>query len=191
MRKVNYSMLVSVDGFIEGPNRELSWHVIDEELHRFVNDQQSEFDTYLYGRRMYEVMMYWETADTNPSAPAYELEFARIWKNMPKILFSKTLEQVQVQGNARLIRDNIAEEVTRLKAQPGKNMDLGGPTLASTFMRLGLIDEYRLYVQPVVLGSGMPMFLPLGDAINLRLVETRTFGSGVVYLRYQRGDEGQ
>jgi dihydrofolate reductase len=182
-------MLVSLDGFIEGPDRELDWHLIDEELHTFVNDRQSECDTCLYGRRMYEVMRYWETADTNPSSPAYELEFARIWKKMPKIVFSKTLEQVQ--GNARLVRDDIAEEVTRLKAQPGKNMELGGPTIASTFMRLGLIDEYGLFIQPVILGSGTPMFPALGDKINLRLVETRTFGSGVVYLRYQRADVGQ
>lgn len=101
---------------------------------------------------------------------------------MPKIVFSKTLEQVQ--GKARLVRGNIAAEITKLKAQPGKNMDLGGPNLASTFMRLGLIDEYRLFVQPVILGSGTPMFPVLGDKINLRLVETRTFGSGVIYLRY-------
>jgi len=183
MRKVIYSMLVSLDGFIEGPNRELGWHVIDEELHKFVNDQQSAFDTYLYGRRMYEVMAYWETADSNPSSPEYELEFARIWKKMPKIVFSKTLEQVQ--GNARLVREVTAVEIATLKAQPGKDMDLGGPDIASTFMRLGLIDEYRLYVQPVVLGNGTPMFQALENPINLRLVETRTFGSGVVYLCYQ------
>ena len=189
MRKVIYSMLVSLDGFIEGPNRELDWHIIDEELHTFINNQQSEFDAYLYGRRLYEVMTYWETADTNPSAPAYELEFAHIWKRMPKVVFSKTLEQVQ--GNARLIRDNIAEEITKLKAQPGKNMDLGGATIASTVMRLGLIDEYRLFVQPVVLGSGTSFFPALGDKIKLRLVETWTFGSGVVYLRYRRAEAGQ
>lgn len=108
---------------------------------------------------------------------------------MPKIVFSKTLEQVQ--GNARLVRDNIANEITKLKHQSGKNIDLGGPTLASTFMRLGLIDEYRLFVQPVVLGSGTPFFPFLDNPIKLRLVETRTFGSGVVFLRYQRADAGQ
>lgn len=189
MRNVIYSMLVSLDGFIEGPNRELDWHVIDEELHTFINDQQSEFDTYLYGRRLYEVMSFWETADQNPSSPEYELEFARIWQSMPKIVFSKTLEQVQ--GNARLVRDNIVEEVTKLKQQPGKNMDLGGPNLASTFMQLGLIDEYRLFIQPVILGSGTPFFPAMDDKINLQLVETCTFGSGVVYLRYRRVDEGQ
>jgi dihydrofolate reductase len=187
MRKVIYSMLVSLDGFIEGPNRELDWHIIDEEFHTFVNEQQSEFDAYLYGRRLYEVMTYWETADQNPSSPEYEREFARIWQKMPKIVFSKTLKQVQ--GNARLVRDNIAAEITKLKAQPGKAMDLGGPNLASTFMRLGLIDEYRLFVQPVVLGSGTPFFPVLDNTINLRLVETRTFRSGVVYLRYRHADE--
>jgi len=183
MRKVIYSMFVSLDGFIEGPNRELDWHIVDEELHRFVNDQQGEFDTYLYGRRMYEVMAYWETADRNPSSPEYELEFARIWKSVPKIVFSKTLPHVQ--GNARLVRDNVAAEITKLKAQPGKDMDLGGPTIASTFMQLGLIDEYRLFVHPVVLGGGTRMFPTSNDTVNLRLVETRTFGSGVVYLRYR------
>jgi dihydrofolate reductase len=175
--------MVSLDGFIEGPNRELDWHIIDEELHTFVNEQQSAIDACLYGRRMYEVMTYWETADQDPSSPEYALEFARIWKNMPKIVFSKTLERVQ--GNARLVRDNIAEEITKLKAQPGKDLELGGANIASTFMRLGLIDEYRLFVHPVVLGSGTPMFPALDDKITLRLVETRTFGSGVVYLRYQ------
>lgn len=183
MRKIIYSMLVSLDGFIEGPNRELDWHVIDEEFHTFVNEQMREFDTSLYGRRLYEVMSYWETADQNPSAPAYALEFARIWQRTPKVVFSKTLEQVQ--GNARLVRDNIAAEVTKLKQQPGQNMDLGGPTLAATFMRLGLIDECRLFIQPVVLGSGTPFFPALDHPIKLQLVETHTFGSGVVYLRYQ------
>jgi dihydrofolate reductase len=189
MRKVIYSMMVSLDGFVEGPNRELDWPIIDEELHTFINNQLSEFDTSLYGRRMYEVMMYWETADTNPSAPEYELEFARIWKRTPKIVFSKTLEQVQ--GNARLVRDNLAAEITKLKQQPGQDIDIGGATIASTLIQLGLIDENQLFIHPVVLGSGMPFFPALGDKINLRLVETRTFGSGVVYLRYQRADEGQ
>ena len=187
MRKVIYSMLVSLDGFIEGPNQELDWHIIDEELHTFINNQQAEIDTYLYGRRLYETMTYWETADTNLLAPKYELEFARIWKQMPKIVFSKTLDHVQ--GNARLVRGDIAAEITRLKQQPGKDMDLGGPTIAATCMQLGLIDEYGLFIHPLVLGKGTPFFPPLDHKINLRLVETRTFGSGVVYLRYQRVDK--
>jgi dihydrofolate reductase len=182
MRKLIYLMNVSLDGFIEGPNRELDWTRVDEELHRFFNDQQSDMDTLLYGRRLYEVMTYWETAEADPSIPDYERKFARIWKNSAKIVFSKTLEQVQ--GNARLVRGGIAEEITKLKQQPGKDLEVGGPNLASTVIQLGLIDEYRLVVHPVVLGSGTPFFPALSDKINLRLVETRTFDSGVVYLRY-------
>ena len=181
-------MLVSLDGFIEGPNRELDWHLIDEELHTFINHQYLALDTHLFGRRMYEVMTYWDTADQNPSAPAYELEFARIWKNNLKVVFSKTLDKVG--PNARLVRDNIAEEIIRLKQQPGKDMEIGGPTIAATAMRLGLIDEYGLFIQPVVLGSGTPFFPTLDEKINLQLIETHTFGSGVVYQRYRNADAG-
>src|SRR5574341_820958 len=129
MRKVIYSPMVSLDGFVEGPNQNLDWVIIDEELHNFVNDRQREIDTYLFGRRMYEVMTYWETADTDPSNPEYVLEFARIWKGILKIVFSKTLEHVQ--GNARLSRGNIVEEIAQLKTQPGKDMSVGGATIAA------------------------------------------------------------
>jgi dihydrofolate reductase len=186
MRKVIYSMGVSLDGFVEGPKRELDWSTPDEELHRFWNDQAREIGTSLYGRRLYELMAgYWPTADTDPSAPEYVVEFARIWRDMRKIVFSTTLEKVD--WNSRLVRANVAEEVTKLKAQPGKDMEVGGPTLASTLIRLGLIEKFRPVVHPVVLGGGTPFFPPLDNTISLRLVETRTFGSGVVYLRYQHG----
>ena len=183
MRKVIYSPMVSLDGFVEGPNRELDWGIVDEELHTYINDQQREIDTYLFGRRMYEVMVYWDTAEADPSNPEYALEFARIWKNTHKIVFSKTL--AQVQGNATLSKGNIVEEIARLKTEPGKDLSVGGASIASTLMGLGLIDEYWLYVQPVILGSGRPMFPALSSKINLRLLETRTFNSGVVLLRYQ------
>jgi dihydrofolate reductase len=188
MRKVIYGMFVSVDGFIEGPNREIDWHVVDEELHTFSNDLQAETGAYLFGRRMYEVMAYWETADQNLSSPAYELEFARNYKRIPKIVFSKTLEQVE--GNARLVREGAIEEVAKLKAQPGKDLEIGGAGLASTFIPLGMVDEYRIFIHPAVLGSGTPFFPALDKPINLRLVETHRFGSGVVYLRYQHESEG-
>jgi dihydrofolate reductase len=187
MRKVIYSTMVSLDGFTEGPNRNLDWHIIDDELHSFINDQQREIDTYLFGRRMYEVMVYWDTADTDPSNPEYVLEFARIWKNIHKIVFSKTLEDVQ--GNATLSRGNIVEEIAKLKAVPGKDMSVGGATIAATLRQFGLIDEYQLFIHPVVLGGGTPMFPSLENKINLRLVETRTFGSGVVLLRYQQAEQ--
>ncbi len=182
MRKLIYLMNVSLDGFIEGPNRELDWAHVDEESMSLFNDQQRGMDTLLYGRRLYEVMTYWETAEADPSISEVEREFARIWKNSTKLVFSKTLEQVQ--GNARLVRGDIAGEITKLKQQPGKDLEIGGPNLASTAMQLGLIDEYRLVVHPVVLGSGTRFFPALADKIDLRLVETRTLGSGVVYLRY-------
>ena len=183
MRKVIYSMFVSLDGFIEGPNRDLDWHIVDEELHKYVNDQERALDTHLYGRRMYEVMSYWQTADTNPSSPEYEVEYAHIWKSIPKIVFSKTLERVE--GNARLVWEDVVEEVTRLKEQPGKDLEVGGAHLASTLIQSGLVDEYRIYVHPVILGTGTPMFPALDEGIKLRLVETHTFSSGVVFLRYQ------
>ena len=189
MRKLIYSMGVSLDGFIAGPAGEIDWSAPDEELHRFHNRQAREAGAHLYGRRLYEVMRYWETAEENPSAAEYEREFARIWKDTPKIVFSKTLEGVE--GNARLVRDGAAEEVARLKEEPGKDLAVGGAGLASTFMTLGLIDEYRLFISPVILGGGTPYFPPLEERINLELVETRTFGSRVVYVRYQCVEDGR
>lgn len=190
MRKVIYSYMVSLDGFIETPERSLDWIIIDEELHRYINDKQSTIGAYLNGRRMYELMAgFWPTADADPTYPDYIAEYARIWKQMPKIVFSKTLEQVG--ENARLVRDDLAGEVARLKAQPGKDLDLSGANLAASLMRLGLVDEYQLFVQPVILGSGTRMFPALEEPARLRLVETHTFGSGVVMLHYQRGEGKQ
>jgi dihydrofolate reductase len=186
MRKVIYSPMVSLDGFVEGPNRELDWGSIDEELHTYINDRHNMIDTYLFGRRMYEVMRYWDTAEADRANPEYILEFARIWKNIHKIVFSKTLEQVQ--GNATLSRKNIVEEIAQLKAQPGKNIGVGGATIAASLMRLGLIDEYWLYVHPIILGSGTSMFPALDHPLNLRFMESRTFNSGVVLLRYQAAE---
>jgi dihydrofolate reductase len=184
MRKLIYSFGVSLDGFIAGPGGDIDWSVPDEELHRFHNQQARELGAQLYGRRLWEVMRVWETwADDRPSAPEPELEFARIWKETPKIVFSKTLEKVE--GNTRLVREDAAEEIARLKEQPGKDLAVGGAELASSLMKLGLIDEYGLFVSPVVLGGGTRFFPALDERINLELVETRTFGSRVVYLRYR------
>ena len=135
MRKVVYSMGVSLDGFIEGPNRELDWSTPDEELHTFWNDQTREIGTSLYGRRMYELMAgFWPTADADPSAPSYVAEFARIWRDLPKVVFSTTLEKVD--WNSRLVRDDVAEEVMKLKAQPGKDLSIGGSDLAAILTAL-------------------------------------------------------
>jgi dihydrofolate reductase len=184
MRDLVYSMGVSLDGFIADRDGNIDWSAPDEELHRFHNEQARETGAQLCGRRLYEVMTYWETADERSSLSEYEREFARIWKAMPKIVFSTTLEGVE--GNARLVRDGAVEEVVRLKQEPGKALAVGGAGLASTFAKLDLIDEYRLFVSPVVLGGGTPYFPPLEERIDLELVETRTFGSRVVYVRYRR-----
>jgi dihydrofolate reductase len=124
---------------------------------------------------------FWLTADEDPMALPYIAKYSRIWKNMPKIVFSKTLERVE--GNSSLIRGNIADEVKKLKEQPGKDLSIGGANIASAFMQLGLIDEYQLFIHPVILGGGTPMFPKLDDTISLTFVESRTFGSGVIYLR--------
>jgi dihydrofolate reductase len=186
MRKLIYSSMVSLDGFVARPNGDLDWVLVDEELHTFINNQQQEMGLCCYGRGMYEVLRYWETADQDPTLPAFEVEFARIWQKTPKIVFSSTLDEVQ--GNTRLVRGDAVEGVRRLKQQPGKDMEVGGPTLAAAFIQRNMIDVYGLFVQPVMLGEGKPFFPPLETSLNLRLVETRPFQSGVVYLCYQLAD---
>jgi dihydrofolate reductase len=184
MRKLIYSMGVSLDGFIAGPNGEIDWGAPDEERHRFHNEETRELGAHLCGRRLYEEMVYWETAHEKPGISETELEFARIWKKLPKIVFSASLEHVE--GNARLAHEGVAEEIAELKEQPGKDLAIGGAGLASDAIKLDLIDEYRLFVSPVVLGGGTPYFPALEERISLELVETRTFGSRVVYVRYRR-----
>jgi dihydrofolate reductase len=186
MRKVIFDMSVSVDGFVEDAGGDFGWADPDTELHQHFNDRESPIDTYLYGRRMYELMTaYWPTADQDPSAPAVVREYARIWKTKKKFVFSRTL--MEAGWDFQLIKGDIAEEINKMKAQPGGDMSVGGPNLASAFMRFGLIDEYCLFIHPVILGGGKPMFPELRDKINLRLVETRTFGSGVIFLKYAIG----
>lgn len=180
-----YSTTVSLDGFMAGPNGELDWSVPTPELHRFHNERVRELAAHLCGRRLYETMVYWETAEESGSLTAdYEREFAAIWKGLPKIVFSRTLETVE--GNATLAREVVAKEIVALKAQASEPLGVGGADLAATLTKLGLVDEYRLFVSPVVLGAGAPYFPALGKRMDLELVETRTFGSGVVYLRYRR-----
>ena len=185
MRKLIYSMMVSLDGFVErseGADR-LDWVIIDEELHSFANNQARAAGAFLYGRGMYENMAaFWPTADTAPDMPGYVVDFARIWKPKPKIVFSRTLDKVD--WNSRLVKENVADEIARLKREPGGELTLGGANFASTVIGLGLIDEYQLIVHPAVIGSGTPFF-PASSAIDLRLLETETFSSGVVYLRYE------
>jgi dihydrofolate reductase len=188
MRTVIYSMSVSLDGFVAGPDGDIGFTGPDEERMRFHVQQTREIGAELMGRGLYESMLVWEDAETTMSG-ALELEFARIWKPIPKVVFSTTLQQVE--GNARLASDDVADEVARLKEAPGEGVvSVGGAGLASTLIKLDLIDEYRLFVIPVVVGGGTPYFPPLDAAIELELLETQTFGSRVVYLRYLRSRRG-
>ena len=183
MRKLIYSLTASLDGFIASPDGAIDWSVPDEELFRFHLEHVQEIGVQLCGRRLYETMVYWETAEQGP-LDADEVEFARTWKALPKVVFSTTLQSVM--GNTRLATDGVGEEVLRLKEQPGKDIAVGGAGLARACMELDLIDEWRLFVSPVLLGGGTPYFPTLDEKINLELVETKTFGSRVVYLCYRR-----
>jgi dihydrofolate reductase len=184
MRRVIYSMGVSLDGFISDRDGQIDWGAPDEELFRFHVDQTREIGAFACGRRLYENMLVWETAEQkwpDPGAP----EFARVWKAIPKVVFSRTL--ASVQGNARLAEGDAAREIAKLKAEPGEQVvSVGGAGFASTLVELDLIDEYRLFVSPLLLGGGTPFFPPLDKRVALELIETRTFGSRVVYARYRR-----
>ncbi len=182
MRKLIYSMTVSLDGYIAAPGDVIDWTAPDEELFAFHTEHVQELGVHLCGRRLYEAMVYWETAEESPLA-AEQARFAQIWKALPKVVFSTTLESVV--GNTRLARGGVGEEVSRLKEESGKDVAVGGAGLAGACMKLGLIDEWWLFVSPVILGAGTPYFPALDDRANLELVETKTFGSRVVYLRYR------
>ncbi len=184
MRSVTYSMGVSLDGYIVGSDGGFDWTVPDEAVFRFVTDETREVGVHLLGRRLYETMLYWETVDQNPSLDYPTLEWAAMWKSLPKVVFSTTLSAVR--GNARLASSGLAEEIERLKAGPGcGTIAIGGATLAAEAAALDLIDEYRPRVYPVLVGGGVP-YLPRRERlVDLELVETHTFRSGVVYLRYR------
>jgi dihydrofolate reductase len=183
MRSVTYSMGVSLDGYIVGPDGRFDWTAPDAEVFRFWIDEIRGVGVHLLGRRLYETMLYWETVD-QASLDDAQLEWAALWNPLPKVVFSSTLSEVQ--GNARLASGGLAEEIERLRAEPGDGeIAIGGATLAVQVAALGLIDEYRLMVYPVLVGGGTPFFAQRERRVDLELVETRTFGSGVVYLRYR------
>src|SRR3954451_9456618 len=184
MRKVTYSMSMSLDGYIVGPDGRFDWTPLDPEVFRFWIDEIREVGVHLMGRRLYETMLYWETADQDPSLDDSRLEWAGLWNPLPKVVFSTTLSAVQ--GNARLASDGLAEEIERLRAKPGEgDIAIGGATLAAEAAALGLIDEYRPRVYPVLVGGGISYFPQHERMVNLELVESRTFSSKVVYLRYR------
>ncbi|MFJ4919874.1 dihydrofolate reductase family protein [Streptomyces sp. NPDC088725] len=189
MRSVTYSMGVSLDGYIVGPDGDFNWTAPDEEVFRFVTDEMREVGVHLLGRRLYETMLYWETADQDPSIDDAMLEWAAIWKPIPKVVFSTTLSAVR--GNARLASGGLAEEIERLRAEPGEgDIAIGGATLAAEAAALGLIDEYRPRISPMLVGGGIPFFPRHERRVDLELVGTRTFSSKVVCLRYRVARQG-
>ena len=184
MRKVIYSMSVSLDGYIAGPDGTFDWTAPDEEVFRFWTDQTRGLAAHLLGRRLYETMLYWETADEHPSLDFDDREWVSVWRPLPKVVFSTTLSAVQ--GNARLSSGGLVEEIERLRAEPGDgDIGIGGATLAGEAVRLGLIDELRCVVHPVVVGGGTPFYPQCGRRLDLELIESRTFSSQPVYLRYR------
>jgi dihydrofolate reductase len=184
MRSVTYSMNVSLDGYIVGPDGDFDWTPPDEEVFRFWIDEIRGVGVHLMGRRLYETMLYWETADQDRSLNDAELEWAALWKPLPKVVFSTTLSEVR--GNARRASGGLAAEIERLRAEPAEGeIAIGGATLAAEAAELGLIDEYRPMVYPVLVGGGIPFFAQRERRVDLELVETRTFSSRVVYLRYR------
>jgi dihydrofolate reductase len=185
MRKIIFMMSVSLDGYFEGPDHDLGWQLVDEELHQHFNDWLATAGGFLDGRVTYELMAsHWPAADQDPAASAQMIEFSRIWRDMPKIVFSRTLERAG--WNTTIVREVVPDQIAELKARPGGDLVIGGSVLASAFWAYDLIDELRLYVQPVLLGRGRLLFQPSDVTLGFRLAEARPFGSGVVLLRYER-----
>ena len=183
MGRLIYSMNVSLDGYVAAPDGGLDWTVIDEEIHGWWNDRMREADAVIWGRRVYELMVaYWPTAESDPKATPAMLEFARVTNPKPKVVFSRSLDDVG--WNGRLVRGDVGEVLAGLREEFPGDLVLAGPTLAAQFVQRGLVDEYRLVVHPVIVGGGLPFFPDLERPTGLRLTDTRTFESGAVYLGY-------
>lgn len=183
MGRLIYLMNVSLDGFVATTDGSLDWTTVDDELHGWFNDQTRSFEATLYGRRLFELMAdYWPHGEDDPSATDVMREYARIWMAMPKVVFSTSL--AHVEHNARLVKGDVEGVLEQLRREFDGDLDVGGPDLAGQFVRRGLVDEYRLVVHPVVLGAGLPFWPTLEQPLPLRLVDARTFASGVELRSY-------
>lgn len=188
MRKIVYSLQMSLDGYIEDRDGSIGFTIPEPELHAYMNALESTIDTHIYGRRLFETMDgFWPNAADDPDAAPEMLEYAHIWNGLDKIVFSETL--TTVTGKARLARGDIASEVDALKSQPGKDISVGGATLARAFIDLDLVDEFWVIVYPVLLGGGKPMFGEFSQRLHLELYDSRRFSSGVMALLYRRKRE--
>jgi dihydrofolate reductase len=186
MGHVVYSMMVSLDGFVETPDHSLDWVIIDDEIHGFANAQAREGAVDVYGRGMWETMSsYWPTAHLNPGEPPVQVEFARIWQAMPKVVVSRSLETVD-GPNVRLVRGDGVDEVRRLAREIDGEVGVGGATLAASLIREDLVDEFRLFTNPVAIGAGTPYLPPGTGRRELELIDSRDFAAGVAYRAYRR-----
>ena len=183
MVKLIYSPIASLDGYVADEDGNFDWAVPDEEVHAFINDLQRQVGTYLYGRRLYEVMVGWETAHTLPDQPPFMYDFAQIWQAADKIVYSKTLERIS-SARTRIERDFDPEAVRQMKARAGRDIMVGGPELAAKAIKAGLVDEWHLFVTPIVVGGGKQS-LPNNIRQKLELLDERRFGNGMVHLRYR------
>ena len=183
MAKLIYSAIQSLDGYVADADGGFDWAAPDEELHRFVNDLERPVGTYLYGRRMYEVMASWETAHTVAGQSAVVLDFAELWRAADKIVYSTTLGAV-TGARTRLEREFDPDAVRALKASAGRDITVGGPALAARALQAGLVDELHLFLTPIVVGAGTRA-LPANLRVELELVDERRFASGVVHLHYR------
>src|SRR5215472_12137654 len=180
MARLIYSMIVSLDGYVEDAGGDIDWGAPDDEVHAFVNDLQRPIGTYLYGRRMYETMVYWETAHDVPGQPAVALDFAEIWLKADKIVYSTTLDR-PTSARTRIEREFVPEAIRQMKSSAGLDITVAGPELAAAAIRAGLVDELQLFVVPVVVGGGKPAFPP-DVRVPLELSEERRFAGGTVFL---------
>lgn len=179
-----YGFNVSVDGFVNDAQGSIDWSEPSDELHQYWNDFERETALTFYGRKLYDLMSaYWPTADEDPDAPPIIADYARVWRAMPKVVFSHTLDSVD--WNSRLERGDPVEVVRRLKAETDGRLEVAGATLAAPIVRAGLVDEYRIVIAPTLVGGGTPFFPTLPSWMSLRLLENRTFPGGTVLLRYE------
>jgi dihydrofolate reductase len=182
MAKLIYSVITSLDGYVADEDGNFDWAAPDEEVHTFVNDLERQVGTYLYGRRMYDVMTYWESAHTDPDRPAFERDYADIWQAADKIVYSKSLGAAS-SARTQIERDFGPEAVRRLKAEAERDLSVGGPDLAAQALRSGLVDECHLFLSPVVVGAGNSA-LPDNLRLQLELLDDHRFDNGVVHLHY-------
>lgn len=189
MSKLIYSMTMSLDGFVSDAAGDFGWVAPDQEVHEFINELSRSIGTALYGRLIYETMVYWETALTVPGQPPFMVEYARIWQATDKIVYSTTLTEIASE-RTRIERTFDPAAVRQLKVASDQNIAIAGPHLAAQAIRAGLVDEYHVFVGPAIVGGGNPFF-PAGVRLDLELLDERRFGNGVVYLRYGVKDQGQ